>query len=542
MKPLAQRYKGRIRCWEVTNEPYYQFRTCPDKWVRLMKETYEALKAIDPGCTVVGTCGPPGSMGYGWYRRTFALGSLDYQDAVSSHLYHRSPWVGSGVAVGVRKWMRDIRGVMKEHGKVLPLWNSETTVSPPASLYRHPSHTRYVRYHPGTGPTDPVEQAQTYFKVLVVHKAEGVKYSFHIFHGGVEYQSHTAEYDETPLAFPVAQAALAKHLELAEYVQDIRLHPELQLCLFRHGTRLIVIPWGPRFLKRDHAVVTLAVPAARFAARDIFDNALPVAGSDTETRLTVTWQGFYLMADGLSLDELKAAFAAAKVSVHFVEEHAVEAKGTFFGKPSGRAKRSDWVGFHRVDLAPAANRSFRDDEPADNKGGWTDEGENDMRSLPPGDWLVHGVPFRILDPKANHDKACVVLKGGPRGESPFPERATVKVGQRLSKLYFLHGVTWAIRNQPAFRYIIHYTDGVREVVPVVDRKNVADWWWLGNATDARLAWEGPNPVREKVRLWLAEHEITHPKGAQATIDRIEIISECRRAIPVVIAITGVYSN
>ena len=49
-------------------------------------------------------------------------------------------------------------------------------------------------------------------------------------------------------------------------------------------------------------------------------------------------------------------------------------------------------------------------------------------------------------------------------------------------------------------------------------------------------------MREKTRLWHAEHEITHPNGAQATIDRIEIITEGRRSIPVVVAITGVYSN
>ncbi|GAF98032.1 unnamed protein product, partial [marine sediment metagenome] len=247
VRPLATRFKGRIRCWEVTNEPYYQFKDCPDKWVRLMKATYETLKEVDPECTVVGTCGPPGSMGYSWYRRTFALGALEYQDAVSSHLYHFGPWVGSGVAVTVRKWMGEIRKIMAENGKVVPLWNSETTVTPPASMYTHPSHTRYVRYHAGEAPTDPLEQAQTYFKVLVVHEAEDVKYSFHIFHGGVEYTSHTGEYDETPLAFLATQAALAKHLEEAEYLGDIDLHHDIQMCLFSSGERLIAIPWGPMF-------------------------------------------------------------------------------------------------------------------------------------------------------------------------------------------------------------------------------------------------------------------------------------------------------
>ncbi len=525
VKPLATRFKGRITCWEITNEPYYQFRDCPEKWVRLLKETYQALKEIDPNCVVVGTCGPPGSMGYSWYRRTFELGSLDYQDAVSSHLYHFGPWVGSRVSLTVRDWMREIRKVMAENGKVVPLWNSETTVTPPSSMYTHPSHTRYVRYHPGESPTDPVEQAQIYFKVLVVHKAEDVKYSFHIFHGGVEYTSHTAEYDETPLAFLAAQASLAKHLEKAEYVGDIELHGDIQACLFRDGKRVILIP-----------------PADQFTARDVFDNELPLEGDDSTTDLAVTWESFFLISDTVSVEKLREACARAEVSVHFAEDLATRTAGTFMGDDAGPARRSNWVGFHPIDLAPVANRGFRDETPGDREGGWTDEGENDMRSLPTGEWMINKVPFRILDPEKNAGKSCIVLKGGIQADAPFPEQVSIPVSKRLSKLHFLHTVTWGEKNRAAFRYVIHYTDGFKEEVPVVNQQNIADWWLPADLPNAKLGWEGPNSVREKTRLWHAEHEITHPNGAQATIDRIEIITEGRRSIPVIVAITGVYSN
>jgi len=542
VKPLARQYKGRINCWEVTNEPYYQYKDCPEKWVQLMKATYEALKEVDPDCTVVGTCGPPGSMGYSWYRRTFALGALNYQDAVSSHLYHFGPWVGSGVALTVRKWMHEIRAIMQENGKVLPLWNSETTVSPPATMYRHPSHTRYVQYHPGEAPTDPLEQSQTYFKVLVVHKAEDVKYSFHIFHGGVEYTSHTGEYDETPLAFLATQAALAKYLEEADYLEDLKLHDDVQCFLFRSGKRLILIPWGPMFLKHDCAVVSLLLPADRFTARDVFDNPLPVESSNGEMRLTVTWEGFFLLTDSLSVDELKAAVGKARVSVHFAEEGGGAVRGQFVGEGAGPAKRSDWVGCHAVDLAAVANRSFTDETPADGKGGWTDEGENDMRFLPSGDWVANGVPFHLLDSAKNDGKSCLILRGGMNPNVPFPERVPIPVGQRLSRLHFLHTSTWGTTSGDAFRYVLHYKDGFTEEVPVVMGRNCADWWWLGSLPDALTAWEGPNPVREKVRLYQMTYETNHPKGAQAVLESLEVVSACHRPIPVVVAITGVYSN
>ena len=195
-----------------------------------------------------------------------------------------------------------------------------------------------------------------------------------------------------------------------------------------------------------------------------------------------------------------------------------------------------------MDLSSVANRGFRDETPEDGQGGWTDEGENDLRWMPTGDWRMNGVPFRIIDPDQNDGKSCVVLKGGMNPNAAFPESVSIPVRQRLSKLHFLHTVTWGTSSGVAFRYILHYADGVTEEVPVVQRESVADWWWLGDLPAAKVAWEGPNPVREEVRVYHAEHEVTHPKGAQAVLDRIVIVSEGGRAIPVVLAITGVYSN
>jgi len=410
-------------------------------------------------------------------------------------------------------------------------------------MYRPPTHTRYLRYHPGESPTDPVEQAQTYFKVLVMHKIEDVKYSFHIFHGGVEYTSHTGEYDETPLGFLATQAALSEYLETAEYLGDINLHDELFACLLRDGKRLILIPWGPMFLKRDRAEVTVPIPASRFSARDVFGNHLPVQGDDKETRLTVSWQGFYLLAEGVSADELKTSLSKAKVTLRFADEGDRTVKGQFGEEAGGPPKRPNWIGFHAVDLTPVANRGFQDEEVGDGKGGWADEGTNDMRNLPTGDWLINDVPFRIVGPAKNNGKACIVLKGGMQPDPPVPEKVTVPVGKRLSKLHFLHTVTWgSSRPSKAFAYILHYKDGVKEEVEVHDRVHLANWWYLGKVPEAKVGWEGPNPVRAKVRLWHATHETTHPKGAQAVLDRIEIVSECKRPVPIVVAITGVYSN
>ena len=135
-----------------------------------------------------------------------------------------------------------------------------------------------------------------------------------------------------------------------------------------------------------------------------------------------------------------------------------------------------------------------------------------------------------------------MLKGGVHPDPPLPASVVIPVKKRLSKLHMLHTVTWGGKSNPAFTYVLHFTDGVVERVPVVCGRNVADWWWQGKLPEALTAWEGPNPAHEKVRLYQATYEIAHPKGAQATLDRVEVVSECGRPVPAIVAITGVYSN
>jgi hypothetical protein len=542
--PTVTRYKGQVEAWEITNEPYGQYNLCPEKWVELLKACHAKIKEIDPEAKVVGTCGPPGSMGYDWYHRTFELGSLDYQDAVSCHLYMFGPMLGGGQAMRCREYMLEIRRAMRKHGKELPLINSETTVTSLPTLYRHPSHQRYIRMPKGAEPVDPVIAAQFYFKMLTVHLAERVPYSFHVFHGGIEYDSHTGEYDETPFSYLVAQATLAKHFEMAEYVGDVNWAPDIYAGLFRNGTQLILVPWGPKFLRNEWADVSIPLPAAQFKARDIFDNPLPVAGGDAQTRLSVTWEGFYLITDQLSTEELRTALEASKIEIHRDAAAGKVAKGQFQGKGAGPVGRGDWSGFMAVDLAQVVNRSFEDDKPADGKGGWTDEGRNDMRHLPPGEWLANGVPFKVIDAARNGGKGCLILSGGMHESSKaLPAKASIAVGgKRLQKLHFLHTTTWGNGRGIGFKYVLTYSDGFVEEIPVVLRESIRDWWSADDLPKGKVAWIGPNEVREKVRVYQLEHQITHPKGAQAVLDTIEVVSEKVQAIPVVIAITGVLAN
>ena len=64
-----------------------------------------------------------------------------------------------------------------------------------------------------------------------------------------------------------------------------------------------------------------------------------------------------------------------------------------------------------VDLQPVANSSLGDDGIANNgKGGWTDEGINDMLIYPPipaGPFTRNGYHFQTIDPAKNNGQSVI---------------------------------------------------------------------------------------------------------------------------------------
>ena len=117
---------------------------------------------------------------------------------------------------------------------------------------------------------------------------------------------------------------------------------------------------------------------------------------------------------------------------------------------------------------------FRDEVAGDQKGGWTDQGNNDMRYFPVGTQVFNGVRFDVIDPARSDNKSCIVLKGKP---SPyFPAQSIeIPVGLRLDKLYFLHAVRGALCGRQA-SYVVHYADGAYVEIPVRLGMEVRGWW------------------------------------------------------------------
>ena len=116
---VATRYRGRIRYYEIWNEPndptYYTGTV--DELATLTREAYQILKAVDPGNTVVS----PVPYVAGYLDQLLTAGIAPYVDMLAFHIYTYATLpetAGPSLA--------NVRLVMAKHGvSAMPLWDTE---------------------------------------------------------------------------------------------------------------------------------------------------------------------------------------------------------------------------------------------------------------------------------------------------------------------------------------------------------------------------------------------------------------------------------
>ncbi|MCX8083216.1 MAG: hypothetical protein N3D17_07530 [bacterium] len=210
-----------------------------------------------------------------------------------------------------------------------------------------------------------------------------------------------------------------------------------------------------------------------------------------------------------------------KIAEKREEEHAVIEDGYFF-----------------ISIDKAANRTFEDNIPGDNEGGWTDQGNNDMRYIPKGKQVLRKVPFYIIDTLDIWGKwlpSCIVLLS--KNSPCLPERSIpIEVGRTAPYLYFLHTCAWGVQpNNTYAKLLIRYEDGSISEIPLRVGVEANDWWECKDGEKGKVAWVGKNDMREPVGVYVLEWENPYP-GKK--IKDIIFESTNTETIPILIAITG----
>jgi len=289
--------------------------------------------------------------------------------------------------------------------------------------------------------------------------------------------------------------------------------------------------------------LTAAVLAATYPVSSKLTNVGMAVGE------VAVGKGVYMFSQLKAIDNYETDSVAARyvnnlirycVADDWTAHYAVKApKGSIREK----FKRPEPKSCFFIDLRSHCNKGFIDEVADDQKGGWADDGaERDMRVIPLGRQIFIGVPFDIIDPAKNNGKSCIVLGG--RHKIYFQDRVeNIKIGRKLSHLYFLVASTWTGSSvgKNIGKIVFHYEWGGLGTTTIVSEdlvvgRNVFDWTALSNKLpDAAIAFEKMHPLLgEPVGALVIPWENPIP---EERIESIDIVSS-GKAIPVIIAVTG----
>jgi hypothetical protein len=181
--------------------------------------------------------------------------------------------------------------------------------------------------------------------------------------------------------------------------------------------------------------------------------------------------------------------------------------------------------FQCVDLRPYANVGFTDDIADDKQGGWTDQGNNDLRWLPTGRQMFGSIPFDVINPARNDGKDAVLLYSTKREGLP-KQIGPIAVDRTVNSVIFFHTAAWANKEGvTAAHYRVQYGDGQVTQIPVVTSRQIDDWWSLRQPADsaACLAMQVKSDNSGRGLVGLYAYRWTNPRPGQS-IKSIRLVS------------------
>lgn len=165
--------------------------------------------------------------------------------------------------------------------------------------------------------------------------------------------------------------------------------------------------------------------------------------------------------------------------------------------------------------------------------------------MPLGVQEAAGIRFNILDPDKNNGRSCLVVRGSERQHFPAAIR-DIKVGRKLSRLFFLHTAAWGGKGK-AGAYRINFADGTHLDYPIEGNQNIGDWWTVAQLPAAKIGILRKNAMDHEVGTFVAEWENPKPDVEIRSIDFLSA-TEARgneidwlpsgTPIPVLVAVTG----
>jgi endoglucanase len=204
---------------------------------------------------------------------------------------------------------------------------------------------------------------------------------------------------------------------------------------------------------------------------------------------------------------------------------------------------------HFVDLRQVVNVSLEDDGVPDNgKGGWTDEGVNDMYLWPPlptGTNTLNGCPFDLINPDGNDGKAALALRGANRCTNA-PETVEITLpptkGRYMCVLHTAAARAVSVNHSQIATYTVMYADGTSAEIPVREDQEIEQWYTRhdGKPSPDKAFWPAHIGINARctnwdmqIGVWAFQWENPHPEKAIVGLR----FTSLGRSVPIILAVT-----
>lgn len=148
-----------------------------------------------------------------------------------------------------------------------------------------------------------------------------------------------------------------------------------------------------------------------------------------------------------------------------------------------------------LDISKHANMGFEDEVAGDGKGGWSDQGENDLRDFDYKQKLFGTVPFEIINPAKNNGKAVMTFASKNLHPNLNLKSALIECDANAKKgweyLYVLHTSCWT-NKELVGRIIVTKANGKTISFDIKNMRDVKDWWKPLPLENAMVAYEYNN--------------------------------------------------
>lgn len=170
--------------------------------------------------------------------------------------------------------------------------------------------------------------------------------------------------------------------------------------------------------------------------------------------------------------------------------------------------------FTKLDISSYMNRDIKDDVEGDHQGGWSDQGENDLRIFNKfGAQEMLGVPFNFVDPAKNGNKGVLGLRG--QNDTGLPTEVTIPINRTAAGAYIIHASPFAAGTCGRYTWI--YSDGTKAYIDINKNEQICDFWGYRSYDFVRPAWTAKKADGSDRSLYMFPMSNPHPEKSIASM-------------------------